>query len=145
MTFDPTRPSRVTRQGSRPVAGTPNPMDCRRRTTPGHPCCYCRSCQSHCSHLSPYPCLCHRCWGWGQEGEGPLEDTAVPAMVGTEAAAAVEGTLLLRHGVECGGLSLGCRVIQLNLLEFEVVTNSVEGGKRLRPLDEDLHVIEPLV
>jgi hypothetical protein len=110
-------------------------MDCRRRTTPGHPCCYCRyycqSCQSHCSCLSPYPYpyLCHRCWGWGQEGEGPPEDTTVLDVVDTEAAAAVEGTLLLRHGVECGGLSLGCRVVQLDLLEFEVITDSVEGGK----------------
>jgi hypothetical protein len=37
MTFDPTRPFRVTRQGPRLVAGAPNPMDCRRRTTLGHP------------------------------------------------------------------------------------------------------------
>jgi hypothetical protein len=58
-------------------------------------------------------------------------DTAVPTVVGMEAAAAVEGTLLLRHGVERGGLSLGYRVVQLDLLEFEVVTDSVEGGKRL--------------
>jgi hypothetical protein len=36
-------------------------------------------------------------------------------------------------------------VVQLNLLEFEVIANGVKGGKRLRSLDEDLHVIEPLV
>jgi hypothetical protein len=36
-------------------------------------------------------------------------------------------------------------VVQLNLLKFEVVANGVNGGERLRPLDEDLHVIEPLV
>jgi hypothetical protein len=48
-------------------------------------------------------------------------------------------------GVERGGLSLGCRVAQLDLLEFEVIADGVEGGERLRPLDEDLHMIEPLV
>jgi hypothetical protein len=36
-------------------------------------------------------------------------------------------------------------VVQLNLLEFEVISDGVEGGKRLRPLDEDIHVIKPLV
>jgi hypothetical protein len=36
-------------------------------------------------------------------------------------------------------------VVQLNLLEFKVVADGVEGGERLRPLDEDLHVIKPLV
>jgi hypothetical protein len=40
---------------------------------------------------------------------------------------------------------LGCRVVQLDLLEFEVVADGVEGGELLRPLDENLHVIEPLV
>jgi hypothetical protein len=33
---------------------------------------------------------------WGQEGEGPPGDTAVPAVVGAEAVAAVESTLHLR-------------------------------------------------
>jgi hypothetical protein len=36
-------------------------------------------------------------------------------------------------------------VVQLDLLEFEIIADSVEGGERLRLLDEDLHVIEPLV
>jgi hypothetical protein len=36
-------------------------------------------------------------------------------------------------------------VVQLDLLEFEVVVNGVEGGEQLRPLDEDLYVIKPLV
>jgi hypothetical protein len=36
-------------------------------------------------------------------------------------------------------------VVQLDLLKFEVVADGVEGGEQLRPLDEDLHVIEPLV
>jgi hypothetical protein len=69
--------------------------DCRRKATSEHSCC---CCQSHCSFLSPYPypCLCHRCWGWGQEGEGPPEDMTVPAAVGVEAAAAAKGALLLR-------------------------------------------------
>jgi hypothetical protein len=78
--------------------------DCRRRATLGCPCCCCRCCcrshWSHCSYLSlfpcPYPCLCRRCWGWAQEGEGPLEDMVVDVVVGTEAAAAMEGALLLR-------------------------------------------------
>jgi hypothetical protein len=35
-------------------------------------------------------------------------------------------------------------VIQLDLLEFKIIVDGVEGGKRLQPLDEDLHVIEPL-
>jgi hypothetical protein len=30
-------------------------------------------------------------------------------------------------------------------LEFEVVADGVDGGERLRSLDEDLHVIKPLV
>jgi hypothetical protein len=47
------------------------------------------------------------------------------------------------HGVEYGGLSLGRRVVQLDPLEFEVIADDVEGGERL--LDEDLHVIEPLI
>jgi hypothetical protein len=71
--------------------------DCRRRTTAGCPCCCCQNC---CSCLSPsscpYPCLCRCYWGWGQEGEGPLQDMAVPAAVGAEAAATVEDALLLR-------------------------------------------------
>jgi hypothetical protein len=36
-------------------------------------------------------------------------------------------------------------VFQLNLLEFELVADGVEEGEQLRPLDEDLHVIKPLV
>jgi hypothetical protein len=36
-------------------------------------------------------------------------------------------------------------VLQLDLLEFEIIADGVEGGERLRPLDEDLNVIEPLV
>jgi hypothetical protein len=36
-------------------------------------------------------------------------------------------------------------VVQLDFLEFEVVADGVEGGERLRPLDKDLHAIEPLV
>jgi hypothetical protein len=76
--------------------------DCRRRATPGRPCCCCRCyCQSHrsrccCLSLSPCPCLCRRCWGWGQEGAGPPKNMAVPAVVGTEATAAAEGALHLR-------------------------------------------------
>jgi hypothetical protein len=78
--------------------------DCRRRATSGRLCCCCRCCcrsrRSHYSCLSPsscpFPCLCHRCWCWGQEGEGPPEDMAVPAMAGMEAAAAAESALLLR-------------------------------------------------
>jgi hypothetical protein len=78
--------------------------DCRKRATSGHLCCCCRYCcrsrQSRCSYLSPSPfsftCLCRRCCCWGQEGEGPPEDMAVPTAVGMEAAAAMEGALLLR-------------------------------------------------
>jgi hypothetical protein len=50
----------------------------------------------HCSCLSPfpcpcpYPCLCRHYWGLGQEREGTPEDMAVPAMVGTEVATAVD-------------------------------------------------------
>jgi hypothetical protein len=36
-------------------------------------------------------------------------------------------------------------VVQLNLLEFVVIADGVERGEWLRPLDEDLHVIEPLI
>jgi hypothetical protein len=36
-------------------------------------------------------------------------------------------------------------VVQFDPLEFEVITDDVEGGERLRPLNEDLYVIEPLV
>jgi hypothetical protein len=36
-------------------------------------------------------------------------------------------------------------VVQLDLLEFDVIEDSVEGDERLRPLDENLHMIEPLV
>jgi hypothetical protein len=36
-------------------------------------------------------------------------------------------------------------VVQLDLLEFEDVADDVEGGEQLRLLDEDLHMIEPLV
>jgi hypothetical protein len=36
-------------------------------------------------------------------------------------------------------------VVQLDLLEFEVIANDVEGGEWLRPFDQDLHLIEPLV
>jgi hypothetical protein len=81
----------------------------------------------------------------GQEGEGPPEDMAVPA------ATAWRQLLLWRapsswgRGVERGGLSLGRRVVQLDLLKFEVIADDVEGGEWLRPLDEDLHVIELLV
>jgi hypothetical protein len=91
--------------------------------------------------LVPLPLLL----GVGQEWEGPREDTTGLATVGVEVAAAAEDTLLLRHGVEHGGLSLGHQVIQLNLLKFKVITDGVEGGEWLQPLDEDLHVIEPLV
>jgi hypothetical protein len=42
-------------------------------------------------------------------------------------------------------LSLGHRVVQLNLLKFEVVVDGVEGRERLRPLNEDLHVIKLLI
>jgi hypothetical protein len=35
------------------------------------------------------------------------------------------------HGVKHGGLSLGHLVVQLNLLEFEIVADGVEGGERL--------------
>jgi hypothetical protein len=74
--------------------------DCRRATS-GCPCCCCRCCcRSRCSCLSPstcpYPCLYRRCWGWRKEGEEPSEDTTVPTVVGVEAAAAMEGALLLR-------------------------------------------------
>jgi hypothetical protein len=47
--------------------------------------------------------------------------------------------------VEHEGLSLGRRVVQLDLLEFKVIVDGVEGGEQLRLLDEDLHMIEPLV
>jgi hypothetical protein len=47
--------------------------------------------------------------------------------------------------VEREGMSLSCRVVQLDLLEFKVIVDGVEGGEQLRLLDEDLHVIEPLV
>jgi hypothetical protein len=70
---------------------------------------------------------------------------AVPAAASVEVATVAEGALLLRGGVECGGMSLGRRVVQLDLLEFEVVADGVEGGEWLRPLDEDLHVIKLLV
>jgi hypothetical protein len=78
--------------------------DYKRRATPGCPycCCHCCCCShwTHCSCLSPspcpYPCLCHRCLGWGQEGEGPPEDTMVPAVVGAEVAPATQGILHLR-------------------------------------------------
>jgi hypothetical protein len=36
-------------------------------------------------------------------------------------------------------------VVQLDLLEFEVIANDVEGWEWLRPLDQDLHLIKPLV
>jgi hypothetical protein len=36
-------------------------------------------------------------------------------------------------------------VLQLDLLEFEINADGVEGGEQLQPLDEDLNVIEPLV
>jgi hypothetical protein len=49
------------------------------------------------------------------------------------------------RGVGCGGLSLGHRVVQLDVLEFEVIADSVGGGERLRPFDEDLHMIKLLV
>jgi hypothetical protein len=48
-------------------------------------------------------------------------------------------------GVESEGLSLSHRVVQLDPLEFEVVADGVEGGERLRSLDEGLVVIEYLV
>jgi hypothetical protein len=77
--------------------------DCRRATL-GHPCychrCCCRSRQSYYSCLFPFPCpypyLSRYCWGWGQEGEEPSQDTSVPAVVGTEAVATAEGALHLR-------------------------------------------------
>jgi hypothetical protein len=81
----------------------------------------------------------------GQEGEGPPKDTTVPAVVGAEVVVVAEGTLHLRVRSRMRSLSLGRRVVQLDLLEFEVVADGVEGGERLRPLDEDFHVIEPLV
>jgi hypothetical protein len=128
--------------------------NCRRATT-GHPCSCCRCCcwshRSHCSCLSPFPCpspcLCRHCWGWGQEGEGegPLEGMAFPVVVGAEAVAAVEGALLLRAWSRTWRHALGRRVVQLDLLEFEVTAYSVEGRERLRLLAEDLHVIKPLV
>jgi hypothetical protein len=64
---------------------------------------------------------------------------------GRGAATAEEDTLLLRGGVERGGLPLGHRVVHLDLLEFEVIADGVEGGERLQPLDEDFDMIEPLV
>jgi hypothetical protein len=75
--------------------------DCRRRDTPERPCyCHHCCCQSRYSCLSPspcpYPCLCRRCWGWGQEGEGPPEGTVVPAVVGAKVVAEEEGALHLR-------------------------------------------------
>jgi hypothetical protein len=36
-------------------------------------------------------------------------------------------------------------VVQLDLLEFEVIVDDMEEEERLRPLDDDLHMIEPLV
>jgi hypothetical protein len=113
--------------------------DCRRRATSGRLCSCCRCCcRSHRSRWSclspspcPFPCLCRRCWCWGLEGEGPPEDMAVPTVAGVEAAAAAEGALLLRARSRTRGLSLGRRVVQLDLLEFEVVVDGVEGGEWL--------------
>jgi hypothetical protein len=65
--------------------------------------------------------------------------------VGVEAVAATEDAHLLGRGVERRGLSLGHQVVQLDLLEFEVIVDGVDGGEQLRLLDEDLHMIEPLV
>jgi hypothetical protein len=42
-------------------------------------------------------------------------------------------------------MSLGRRVVQLDLLEFKIIADGVEGGERLRPVDEDFYVIKPLV
>jgi hypothetical protein len=36
-------------------------------------------------------------------------------------------------------------VVQLDLLKFKVIADGVEGGERLRLLDEDLHVIKHFV
>jgi hypothetical protein len=47
--------------------------------------------------------------------------------------------------VDGKGLPLGCRVVQLDLLEFEVIVDNVEGGEQVRVLDEGLHVIVLLV
>jgi hypothetical protein len=105
-------PGRVRRRGRRDPRSTSDASlatsrwcpsrDCRRRATLECPYCCCRCCcrsrQSRCSFLSLSLslCLCRHCWGLGQEGEGPPEGMVVPAVVGAEAAAVMEGTLLLR-------------------------------------------------
>jgi hypothetical protein len=85
-------------------------------------------------------------WGvTGQEGERTLEDTTVPTVVDGRQLLLWRALSTWGHGVECGGLSLGHRVVQLDLLEFKVIADGVEEGERLRLLDEDLHVIKHLV
>jgi hypothetical protein len=116
--------------------------DCRMRATSGCPYC-CR--RIRCCCLSPSPCIyrCYYCWG--RRGRGrlrtrqfllwwawrQLQRRRVPSTRGPK--------------VERGGLTLGHRVVQLDLHEFEVIANGVEEGERLRSLDKDFHVIEPLV
>jgi hypothetical protein len=121
--------------------------DCRRRDTPGCPCYCCRfCCQSHrsrCSYLYPSSCPYHRlsrrCWK--QEGEGPPEDTTVHATVGAEAAATMKGALLLRARRPVPELPSGPAQSPRVRGHYE------RCGRRgrLRPLDENLYVIEPLV
>jgi hypothetical protein len=47
--------------------------------------------------------------------------------------------------VESRDLSLGHRVVQLNLLEFKVIVDGVLGRECPQQLDKNLHVIERLV
>jgi hypothetical protein len=93
-------PAAATKDASLATSRWCQSRDCRRRATPGCPCCCCWSRRSRYSCISPSPCLCRHCWGWGWgqegEGEGPPADTAVPTVVGAEAAAAAEGSLLIR-------------------------------------------------
>jgi hypothetical protein len=76
---------------------------------------------------------------------GALSNMAVPVAAVAEAAATAKGTLLLRAWSRTR-----CPVPRLlsgpaRSPEFEVIADGVEVGERVRPLDEDLHVIEPLV
>jgi hypothetical protein len=74
-----------------------------------------------------------RCWQWCGHG----------SHTGRGAAGGHIGSCCGGRRVEGGGLTLCHRVVQLDLLE--VVAYGVEGGERLLLLDEDLHVIEPLI
>jgi hypothetical protein len=75
--------------------------DCRRRDTPERPCyCHHCCCQSRYSCF-PLPLALTLAFAvvvgvGGQEGEGPPEDTVVPAVVGAKVVAEEEDALHLR-------------------------------------------------